>query len=199
MIGLAESCVFDKQSPLPGLCPPPAVARRRGLLLPKLRRQVAEFLQHGSLKRLGMLYLSTCVGLGYGPVRGLFPGTIRPPARSVARGRCTSSVTTRGPGNVNPVPIVCGFRPGLRGRLTLRGLTLRRNPWTFGGEGFHLPGRYSCQHSRFRVLDALSRVALHRRTERSATATPPINRDIARGFGVWFETRYIFGAGRLKI
>jgi hypothetical protein len=28
--------------------------------------QFAEFLQHRSLKRLGMLYLSTCVGLGYG-------------------------------------------------------------------------------------------------------------------------------------
>ena len=35
-------------------------------LLPKLRGQFAEFLQHRSLKRLGMLYLPTCVGLGYG-------------------------------------------------------------------------------------------------------------------------------------
>ena len=28
--------------------------------------QFAEFLQHRSLKRLGMLYLPTCVGFGYG-------------------------------------------------------------------------------------------------------------------------------------
>ena len=35
-------------------------------LLPKLRCQFAEFLNHGSLKRLGILYPSTCVGLRYG-------------------------------------------------------------------------------------------------------------------------------------
>jgi hypothetical protein len=37
------------------------------LLLPKLRRYFAEFLNHSSLDRLGILYLTTCVGLGYGP------------------------------------------------------------------------------------------------------------------------------------
>ena len=36
------------------------------LLLPKLRSHFAEFLSMVSLKRLGILYLSTCVGLGYG-------------------------------------------------------------------------------------------------------------------------------------
>jgi hypothetical protein len=35
-------------------------------LIPKLRGQFAEFLNQGSLDLLGMLYLSTCVGLGYG-------------------------------------------------------------------------------------------------------------------------------------
>src|SRR5205085_7557068 len=35
-------------------------------LLPKLRVQFAEFLNQGSLDRLGILYLPTCVGLGYG-------------------------------------------------------------------------------------------------------------------------------------
>jgi len=38
----------------------------RALLLPKLRRQFAEFLDHSSPDRLGILYLPTCVGLGYG-------------------------------------------------------------------------------------------------------------------------------------
>ena len=36
-------------------------------LLPKLRGQFAEFLNHSSLDRLSILYLTTCVGLGYGP------------------------------------------------------------------------------------------------------------------------------------
>jgi hypothetical protein len=51
------------------------VAHERGLLIPKLRRQIAEFLQHSSLKRLGILYQSTCVGFGYGLMWELFPGT----------------------------------------------------------------------------------------------------------------------------
>ena len=38
----------------------------RVILLPKLRMQFAEFLNHSSPDRLGILYLSTCVGLGYG-------------------------------------------------------------------------------------------------------------------------------------
>ena len=36
-------------------------------LLPKLRGYFAEFLNHSYLVRLGILYLTTCVGLGYGP------------------------------------------------------------------------------------------------------------------------------------
>ena len=36
-------------------------------LLPKLRGQFAEFLNQSSPDRLGILYLTTCVGLGYGP------------------------------------------------------------------------------------------------------------------------------------
>ena len=35
-------------------------------LLPKLRGHFAEFLNHGSHDRLGILYLITFVGLGYG-------------------------------------------------------------------------------------------------------------------------------------
>ena len=35
---LAESCVFGKQSPPPGLCPLTLVAQNEGLLIPKLRR-----------------------------------------------------------------------------------------------------------------------------------------------------------------
>ena len=37
-------------------------------LLPKLRGHFAEFLNHDSLDLLSILYLTTCVGLGYGPL-----------------------------------------------------------------------------------------------------------------------------------
>ena len=68
----AEPCVFSKQSLPPGLCHPLLVAQERVSLLPKLRDQFAEFLQRSSLKRLGILYQSTCVGLEY----GLYGGAI---------------------------------------------------------------------------------------------------------------------------
>ena len=140
-------------------------------LLPKLREQFAEFLQHHSLKRLGMLYLSTCVGLGYGLVAGAISWKQSPCTPNPYKGiQVSCSVTTRRPRNINRVPIDYGFRPHLRGRLTLRGLTLRRNPWTFGDRVSRPVCRYSCQHSRFRYLQMGSPLILQRPTERSATA-----------------------------
>jgi len=71
---LAGTCVFSKQSLGPFLCgphglrtlgPSPAGAP----LLPKLRGQFAEFLNHGSLDRLRILFPPTCVGLRYGHLR----------------------------------------------------------------------------------------------------------------------------------
>ena len=100
----------------------------------------------------------------------LFPGPLRPPAQSDKGERVFRDVTSSRPGNVNPVPIDYGFRPRLRGRLTLRGLTLRRNPWTFGDRVSRSVCRYSCQHSHFRYLHGTSRLPLRRLTERSATA-----------------------------
>ena len=90
--------------------------------------------------------------------------------RSNKQKQLTTFVTIKRPWNINQVPISYDFRPRLRGRLTLRGLPLRRNPWTFGGSVFHTSLRYSCQHSHFRYLQKLSRVFLQRPTERSATA-----------------------------
>ena len=81
-----------------------------------------------------------------------------------------NSVTTSRLRNINRIAIDYAFRPRLRSRLTLRGLTLRRNPWTYGDNVSHIVYRYSCQHSHFRYLHLLSRVRLHRLTERSATA-----------------------------
>ena len=59
---LAESCVFDKQSPGPIHCGLLAQAP----LIPKLRGQFAEFLNYPSPVGLRILFLTTCVGLRYG-------------------------------------------------------------------------------------------------------------------------------------
>src|SRR4030088_2132917 len=101
---------------------------------------------------------------------GLFPGSPRPPLQSNKEEQLSAFVTPTRLGNIDPIPIDYGFRPRLRGRLTLRGLTLRRNPWTFGDRVSHSVCRYSCQHSHFRYLHHPSQVPLRRLTERSATA-----------------------------
>ena len=102
--------------------------------------------------------------------RGLFPGTPSRPGQSNKTGQHTEFVTTRRLRNIHLIPIDYAFRPRLRGRLTLRRLALRRNPWTFGESVSHTLSRYSCQHSHFRYLQRPSRVRLRRLTERSATA-----------------------------
>lgn len=79
----------------------------------------------------------------------LFPGMVQKHAQSVKSIQHFSFVTSGRPGIIYPVPIDYGFRPRLRGRLTLRGLTLRRNPWTFGDSVSRTVCRYLCQHSRF--------------------------------------------------
>ena len=117
-----------------------------------------------------MLYLSTCVGFGYGLCGSYFleqPGGKENP---IIPHRFRHPSLSRWPTNINVVPIDYAFRPRLRDRLTLRRLTLRRNPWTFGDTVFHSVCRYSCQHSHFRCLQEPSRVSLHQPTERSATA-----------------------------
>lgn len=103
-------------------------------------------------------------------MRGLFPGTPALPDQSSKIRQLLEFVTTRWPTNINVVPIDYAFRPRLRSRLTLRRLTLRRNPWTFGDSVFHTVCRYSCQHSHFSYLQQPSRVCLHQLRERSATA-----------------------------
>ena len=87
----------------------------------------------------------------------LFPGTPTLLTQSNKHEQLSAFVTSSRPRNINLVPIDYGFRPRLRGRLTLRGLALRRKPWTFGGSVSHTPCRYSCQHSHFRYLQHASR------------------------------------------
>ncbi len=50
------------------------ISRGPGPLLPKLRGQIAEFLNEVSLARLGIFYPPTCVGLRYGHLSGSLEG-----------------------------------------------------------------------------------------------------------------------------
>jgi hypothetical protein len=66
-------------------------------LIPKLRGQFAEFLNRNSLDRLGILYLTTCVGLGYGhPQNSLdaFLGSMASVTSPWARTRISACVCT---------------------------------------------------------------------------------------------------------
>ena len=103
-------------------------------------------------------------------IRGrCFLERLRCPLNPLRTNNLRHSSRPTGRGFLTPVPISYGFRPRLRGRLTLSGLALLRNPWTFGGSVSHTPCRYSCQHSHFRYLQDPSRVSLRRLAERSAT------------------------------
>src|ERR1700720_4461474 len=123
---------------------------------------------------------------------------IQRPSQSDKRRPRFTFVTSSRPRNIHLVSIDYGFRPRLRGRLTLRGLTLRRNPWTFGDRVSHSVCRYLCQHSHFRYLQQTLRFTFT--GLRNAPLPRPTGRYLSdtRIFGAWLEPRYIFGAGRLN-
>ena len=111
----------------------------------------------------------------------LFPGTFSRQVQSIKNLQLTKSVTTIWSRNINLVPIDYGFRPRLRGRLTLRGLTWRRNPWMYGDSVSHTINRYSCQNSHFRYLQHTSRYTF------TGLRNAPLPRMQAyvRSFGAW--------------
>ena len=126
--------------------------------------------------------------------RSYFLERLHRPHNPISDGQLTAFVTSGRPRNINQVPIDYGFRPHLRGRLTLRGLTLRRNPWTFGESVSHSLCRYSCQHSHFRYLQQTLADPF------TGLRNAPLPRALdvhTHSFGAWLEPRYIFGAGRL--
>ncbi len=120
--------------------------------------QFAEFLQHSSLKRLGILYQSTCVGFGYGLCGGYFLVPMTCPDNPIRIYNLLNPSLPTWFWNINQIPIDYASLPRLRGRLTLRRLALRRNPWAFGERVSHPLYRYSCQHSHFRYLQQGSRL-----------------------------------------
>ena len=111
----------------------------------------------------------------------LFPGSPSLPRQSNKPEQLTAFVTSSRLRNINLIPIDYGCRPRLRGRLTLRGLTLRRNPWAFGDRVSHSVCRYSCQHSRFRYLQHALRHTF------AGLRNAPLLRALLRTriFGVW--------------
>jgi hypothetical protein len=101
---------------------------------------------------------------------------------------------THGYGNINPLSIDYACRPRLRSRLTLGGLAWPRNPWSFGGQGSHLPYRYSCLHSHSHTLHSSITRLLHWMQD----APLPNQHEVdCRGFGGVLEPRYIIGAQSL--
>ena len=126
---------------------------------------------------------------------GLFPGTASKPGQSDKARQHTRSVTSRWPGNINPVPIDYAFRPRLRGRLTLLRLALSRNPWTSGERVSHPLYRYSRQHSHFPALQRASRPTFTAQGTLRYRACP---KACTQSFGSWLEPRYIFAAGQLN-
>ena len=129
--------------------------------------------------------------------RGCFLEALAPPGQSDKAGQNSDFVTPGRPRTINLVPIDYGFRPRLRGRLTLRGLALRRNPWTFGERVSHPLYRYSCQHSHFRYLQRGSRLAFTGLRNAPLPRHKGQSQYAIRSFGMWLEPRYIFGAGLL--
>ena len=126
--------------------------------------------------------------------RGCFPERSPPPGQSDKAGQKSAFVTSARPRNIDLVPIDYGFRPRLRGRLTLRGLALRRNPWTFGASVSH--ARFAT-HVSIRTSDGSTNVPTSASQPYGTLRYHGMLAHAIRSFGAWLEPRYIFGAGRL--
>ena len=122
----------------------------------------------------------------------LFPGTGSRQIQSNKDPQFTLFVTSSRYRNINLFPIDYGFRPRLRGRLTLRRLALRRNPWTFGVSVSHT---HLATHVSILTSDISRQPHGYPSQTYRTLRYHPIN--WIRSFGVWLEPRYIFGAGRL--
>ena len=71
--------------------------------------------------------------------------------------------------NINLHSITYAFRPRLRDRLTLGGLSCPRKPWAFGETVSHRLYRYSCRHSHLEGLQHPLRYAF---TDNSSAPLP---------------------------
>ena len=102
-----------------------------------------------------------------------------------------SQTITRWYRNINLFSIAYAFRPRLRVRLTLGGLTWPRKPWVYGEQVSHLLYRYSCLHKLFQKLQPSFPSTF------TAVGILSYHSKGVRDFGSVLEPRYIFGAGSL--
>jgi hypothetical protein len=180
-------------------------------LLPKLRGQLAEFLDGGSLVHLGLLDLPTGVGLRYGQARTpqsafldgrrtpRWPAVHRPPLRRLApRGDldrvpagspCTpgTGLSTRCP---SPTAVALGLGPA-----NPRGIDLAAEPLGFRCGWLSQPIRYSCRHSPSSALHTPSR---HGFAARTMLPYPCRIAPAGHGVGGGLEPRWIVGAAALS-
>ena len=123
------------------------VAQIKATLIPKLQVQFVEFLQHYSLNALVYSTYPPVSVYSTVLILELFPESSRPHIESINDTQLSTSVTSSRLTNIDVIPIDYAFRPRLRGRLTLRRLTLHKKPWIFGGNVSHISLCYSCRHS----------------------------------------------------
>ena len=142
-----RSCVFNKQSLPPILCHLALVAQHRSPFSLSYRGILPS--SFNTILSSALVF-STCLPVsvsGTVLMMELFPGTTKLQTQSNKNLQSLLFVTSIRLRNIYRIPIDYGFRPRLRSRLTLRGLTLRRNPGIFGDRVFHSVNRYLCQHS----------------------------------------------------
>ena len=95
--------------------------------------------------------------------------------------------------NIDLLSIGYAFRPHLRVRLTLSGLTFLRKPWVFGGRVSRPSSRYSFRHNHFCFVQPTLPVDLHSTAERSPTRRLTANPKLRW----WTLVPHIIGAGSL--
>src|SRR5580698_7264183 len=138
--------------------------------MPKLRVQFAEFLQHSSLKRLGILYQSTCVGFGYGLRQSYFQEHLHCREQSSKPRQYTAFVTSDWLRNIWPDSHRLRLSASLWGPANPAQSSFTQEPLDFRREC--LSHSLSLLMSAFSLPIPPARLApdLHRLTERSATA-----------------------------
>jgi len=88
--------------------------------------------------------------------------------------------------NVRLFSIAYAFRPRLRVRLTLSGLTLLRKPWAFGERVSRPFSRYSFRHTHFYLVQQF--LPNHLRSKQNAPL-PLTTKSQVRSFGIRLESR----------
>ena len=103
---------FPLVSATPTRSPPHGQITLRAPLLPKLRGHFAEFLNHDSLVRLGILCPTTCVGLGYGRLAPSRRGFSRHPRITLLSPTKSRVTITPHPAQPNGLPPGFTWRTG---------------------------------------------------------------------------------------